>query len=54
MESDQSHPEGKTRKNPSSVGQGQGQKHSLPSKATFQTIPGKRISIKKEQDKGEL
>ena len=54
MESDQSHLGGKRGRIPPWLGKAEDRGYSLPSKATFWTIPGKMISIKKEQDKGEL
>ena len=58
MESDQSHPRGrgwrKLGRIPTRLGKAEDRGHGLLSRATFQAIPWKRISIKKEQDKGKL
>ena len=52
MKSDQSQLRNGPRKNPPRLGKAEDKGHGLPLKATFRTIPWKRINIKKEQDKG--
>ena len=54
MESDQSHPRGKRGRIPPWLGKAEDRGHSLPSRATFQNIPGKMINIKEGQEKGEI
>ena len=51
MKSNQSHPEGGTRKNPPRLGKAKDKGYGLTLRATFRTIPWKMIGIKKEQDK---
>ena len=52
MKSDQSHPEGGPKKNPSTASQGRGQRvwYAIKSDTPYHSMKG--ISIKKEQDKG--
>ena len=52
--SDQIHFGDGPRKNSSSTGKAEEGGHGLPPRVTFQTIPWKMMSVKKEQDKGKL